>query len=219
MICPGVPHSMPACRGERYIIQADVTSAFHLSELNAILSLSQPALLINAETFPQIVQPIRDLLTEIADEYKRSEIFYESSVFSKLARIFVLIGRSPDTVSGKLSSDDSRQKMYSKRFMSVCTYIDRHCTEDLSLDEIADLSGFSKYHFSRLFRQFTGFTFYRYLNQQRIAHAQALLADPDHSVLDVALSSGFSSMSAFVRMFRILKGCTPSQFRKMFRLR
>ena len=36
------------------------------------------------------------------------------------------------------------------------------------------------------------------------------------SVTDVALASGFTSMSAFIRMFKIMKGCTPSEFRKMY---
>ena len=88
---------------------------------------------------------------------------------------------------------------------------------NLTLDDIAHYSGFSKYHFTRLFRQFTGSTFYRYLNQKRIVKAERTLADPSLSVTDVAMASGFSSMSAFIRMFKIMKGCTPSEFRRMYR--
>jgi AraC-like DNA-binding protein len=109
-----------------------------------------------------------------------------------------------------------RQKKYVEKFMSVCSYIDEHCTENLTLDDAASYSGFSKYHFTRLFKQFTGTTFYKYLNQKRITRAERSLSDMTLSVTDVAMSSGFTSMSAFIRMFKIMKGCTPSEFRRMY---
>ena len=100
--------------------------------------------------------------------------------------------------------------------MDICSYISDHCTENLTLDQIADLSGFSKYHFTRLFKQFTNVSFYRYLNQKRILKAEQLLITPSMSVTNVALACGFSSLSAFIRMFKIIKGCTPSEFRSMY---
>jgi AraC-like DNA-binding protein len=102
--------------------------------------------------------------------------------------------------------------------MNICDYISDHCTEPLTLDMAADLSGFSKYHFTRLFKQFTNVSFYKYLNLKRIAKAEQLLINPDLSITDVALSSGFSSLSAFIRMFKIIKGCTPSEFRSIYDL-
>jgi AraC-like DNA-binding protein len=143
--------------------------------------------------------------------------FFETSIYSMLTRLLVLIGRSHADTAQRFITDDVRQKKYVEKFMAVCSYIDEHCTENLTLDDAAEFSGFSKYHFTRLFRQFTGFTFYRYLNQKRIAKAERILADPTLSVTDVAMASGFSSMSAFIRMFKIMKGCTPSEFRKMYR--
>ncbi len=71
--------------------------------------------------------------------------------------------------------------------------------EDLSLEGVASQAGFSKYHFSRLFKQYTDSTFYKYLNQKRIEFAKTLLQDPGVSVTEVAFKSGFSSLSAFLR--------------------
>ena len=150
-------------------------------------------------------------------EYKEGIPFFEASIYSMLARLLVLIGRGHADAAQRFVTDDIRQRKYVEKFMAVCSYIDEHCTENLTLDDVAEFSGFSKYHFTRLFRQFTGFTFYRYLNQKRIAKAERILADPSLSVTDVAMASGFSSMSAFIRMFKIMKGCTPSEFRKMYR--
>ena len=82
--------------------------------------------------------------------------------------------------------------------------------------EIAGMTGFSKFHFSRLFKEFTGTSFYKYLNVRRISHAERLLLDPQLNVTDAAVLSGFNSISAFMRMFKIIKGCTPTEFRNLY---
>jgi len=81
---------------------------------------------------------------------------------------------------------------------------------------VADITGFSKYHFTRLFKQFTNISFYKYLNQKRIANAETLLINPDMSITEVALHSGYTSLSAFIRMFKLIKNCTPTEFRHMY---
>ena len=81
---------------------------------------------------------------------------------------------------------------------------------------VAAQAGFSKYHFSRLFKQYTDSTFYKYLNQKRIEYAKTLLQDPGMTVTEVAFKSGFSSLSAFLRMFKLMNNCTPTEFREMY---
>jgi len=51
------------------------------------------------------------------------------------------------------------QQEYIEKFMAVCDYINSHCTEELTLDDISAMAGFSKYHFSRLFKEFTNTSF------------------------------------------------------------
>ena len=150
-------------------------------------------------------------------EYSSGAPFFEASIYAMLTRILVLIGRAHAEMANRLVYDDTRQRQYVEKFMAVCRFIDERCTEDLTLDEAAAYAGFSRYHFTRLFRQFAGTTFSHYMNQKRIAKAEKYLADPSQSVATVAMSCGFSSISSFIRMFKILKGCTPSEFRKMYR--
>ena len=59
-------------------------------------------------------------------------------------------------------------------------------------------------------------TYYKYLNRKRIDHAMLLLSDPDIPVTEAALQSGFSSLSTFLRVFRSVKQCTPTEFRDMY---
>ena len=47
-------------------------------------------------------------------------------------------------------------------------------------------------------------------------HAMLLLSDPDIPVTEAALQSGFSSLSTFLRVFRSVKQCTPTEFRDMY---
>ena len=215
IICPGVLHHLFPSAGQRYIIQAEITPVLNLREIESILTIIQPTLLITPEQFPTSYERMRELVINMHEEYKRGESFFEASIYSMLTELFVLIGRTYAASAQRFAADDVRQKKYVEKFMAVCGYIDEHCTDNLTLEDVAEYSGFSKYHFTRLFRQFTGSTFYRYLNQKRIARAERSLADPTLSVTDVAMTSGFSSMSAFIRMFKIMKGCTPSEFRRM----
>ena len=133
-----------------------------------------------------------------------------------MLEVLVLIGRHHTASSCNFNVGRHKQQEYLERFLSICEYIDAHCTEDLTLDEIAKIAGFSKYHFSRLFKQFTNNTFYKYLNQKRIELALILLADPEISVTETAMQSGFANPSTFIRVFKAEKGCTPTEFRRMF---
>ena len=99
--------------------------------------------------------------------------------------------------------------------MKVCNYISDHCTENISIDRLASLAGFSKFHFARLFKQFSGMSCYEYLTQQRIAHAERLLIQPNLSITEVAMHSGFNSLSTFNRIFKSAKNCTPSEYKRL----
>ena len=58
-------------------------------------------------------------------------------------------------------------------------------------------------------------SFYELVNRHRIAEAKRLLhADPDETVLSIAMNVGFNSKSAFHAAFRRCTGITPSEFRQ-----
>lgn len=217
IINPGVVHSMEAPPiGERLIFQADVTLLYAMRELETTLSFITPALLITAEESPSAHVRIRQLLLSIKEEYFAEASLSEASIYSKLIEIFVLIGRNCSPNAHCFHHKNSKQREYTERFLFICNYINEHCGEDLTLDEISDLSGFSKYHFSRLFKQFTNVSFYRYLNSKRIAYAENLLMNDELTITEIALQCGFSSLSSFIRMFKIVKNCTPTEFKMMY---
>lgn len=217
IVCPGVIHELFAPpTGERIIFQPSYSAAA-TPELEVIISLINPAVLITPEEYPYIHERISQLMLEIKEEYFSSHPYSEMMIQSRFLEILVTVGRShAETAQQTFSAKDNKQKEYLEKFLYVSNYINEHFAEDLTLEEVASMVGFSKYHFTRLFRQYADTSFYKYLNQKRIAHAKTLLFNPELSVIEVALQSGFSSQSAFLRMFKLINGCTPTEFRKMY---
>ena len=94
-------------------------------------------------------------------------------------------------------------------------FIRENLTDGISLKEIADAAGdVSPYHFSRLFKQATGFSPYQFLIECRVLMAQQLLrAKRGLSLGEIAFRCGFADQSAFTRCFRQRTGLTPKQYR------
>ena len=216
IINSGVIHSMPAMPGNRLIFQADFSLLHNVTGIESTLSNIPSALLITPESAPAIHEQCKNLMLDICAEYFSDSILISASVYAKLIEMLVLIGRECTANGSAFDVARGKQKEYADKFIEVCNHIHEHCTEDLTLDDAAALAGFSKYHFTRLFKRFTGVSFYKYLNKTRIEYAEKLLVDPGISITEVSLQSGFSSLSAFIRMFKLIKDCTPTEFRNMY---
>lgn len=220
LISPGCIHTLYAPeRGRRIIFQPDINPLRFMKEFDGLLSMMPPLTVITPEANPDIHSRIHQLLTEIRDEYYSAGVmFSEISIYSKTLEILTLIGRgiAPLGAETNVGVATGRQEEYVARFMQILDYISANCTDDLGLDDVAAMSGFSKFYFSKLFKQFTGVSFYKYVNQKRIERAAALLTDPENAITNVALGCGYNSLSSFIRMFKIVKGCTPTEFRNMY---
>ncbi len=103
------------------------------------------------------------------------------------------------------------------RIQNACNFIRRNCREDISQKDAADVSGFSPYYFSRVFREYTHESYSEYLTRQRIQHALMMLYKEDVSITDVAFLSGFQSISSFSKAFKNAMHCSPLQYRKKLR--
>jgi len=202
-------------KGKRLIFQADISTISQIKQMATLHSLLTPLTIVTPENYPDTHSLMRDSLLQIAEDYKKDILFMDLAVYSKLLTIFSLLAQNTSELAKQFNVTANKQQEYTEKFMYICEYISEHCTEDLTLDDVANLAGFSKYHFSRLFKQFTNVSFYKFLNQKRIALAEKQLSDVNNSITDVAINSGFSSMSSFIRMFKQIKNCTPTEFRNM----
>ena len=106
-----------------------------------------------------------------------------------------------------------------QRLGQVVDYVEAYLTEDLSLDDLALVSGLSKFHFSRLFKQAFGLTPHRYLMKRRVERSaivlkQTIPQQDSLTIAQVAHQFGFADQSHFTRVFKQIKGITPKQFLK-----
>lgn len=216
MIIPtGALHSLKAPdTGTRFIYLFDISAFESISGFAEVTALISSPLHITKAAYPHIYDDAFQALTEIEKVYFSKSPFYELTVFSQLLNLFVTLGKNHLNNMTVFSNVRTyKQQEYISKFNRVIEYIDEHFTEDFRLDDAAASTGFSKYHFSRLFKQYTGYTFCGYLFHRRIKAAEELLEQPGLSITEIAMRSGFSTISAFNRVFRQEKNCSPTEYR------
>lgn len=109
-------------------------------------------------------------------------------------------------------TDDVMQRM-----IMVTDYIKHNLTaDDLSQNTMAKMAGISRDYFSRIFKNVTGKNYSKWLNMIRLEKAAELLSQNDISLTEVAMFSGFQSISSFNRVFREEMGMSPRSYRALF---
>ena len=215
LIPPGEMHKLIAPdSGRRFILLFDISLITKLKGGTSIQALLLQPLFITKDGYPKIYDEVYRLLLDITDEYFSKNEYAELTIYSLLLSFFVKF------INNRIQDEElfpnvrqSRQKEYIKKFNDLLDFINLHYSEELNLESMAARMGFSKFHFSRLFKQYTNLAFNDYLNFRRLKAAEELLANPALSIIEVSMRSGYSSISTFNRLFRQMKHCTPSEYR------
>jgi AraC-like DNA-binding protein len=92
-------------------------------------------------------------------------------------------------------------------------YLRENLASPLNVTELAGVAGYSRHHFTRIFRRETGLAPVRYLREARCERAAQLLATETLSVKEIAARCGFESTSYFCRVFHQTTGFSPGQYR------
>ncbi|MCH4889244.1 helix-turn-helix transcriptional regulator [Acidaminobacter sp. JC074] len=107
------------------------------------------------------------------------------------------------------------QSIISKQQILVINeYIEEHISESISIEELADLVSLGKFHFLNEFKKSTGMTPYQYLIDFKIEKAKKELVETNDTLVNIALSLGFSDSSHFTRTFKKHTHQTPKQYRQ-----
>ncbi|UXN73118.1 helix-turn-helix domain-containing protein [Devosia sp. A8/3-2] len=101
----------------------------------------------------------------------------------------------------------------------ICDFIADNFHEDIDSSDIAASANVHPKYAMNVFKKTTGMTLNDYVNLMRLSYAQALLMQEEANVLQVAMDSGFGSLSAFNKSFRKIAGTSPSDFRHDVRTR
>jgi AraC family transcriptional regulator len=93
-------------------------------------------------------------------------------------------------------------------------FIESHFASEITLGEIADVAGVSRYHLTRAFGDVTGHSVMRYVRGRRLSEAARTLAEGARDILTVALDAGYGSHEAFTRAFHEQFDLTPEAIRR-----
>lgn len=217
VIPPGEIHSLRSPdSGLRYIYLIDISFLSKIKGFSSIRALLSQPVYINHESYGKMYRNILKEFLEIEAEYYANREYYEMTVYSILLKIFTDLGYNR-THNTELFSNVRvyKKKEYIQKLNIVMDFIDTNYTEELSLEAMASMVGFSKYHFSRLFTEYTGHTFCDYINHIRVKSAESLLSNSELSITEIAMQSGFSSIATFNRLFKSFTGCSPSEYRNL----
>lgn len=160
---------------------------------------------------------VRHMLFELIRDYYEHKPLSNLTCYAWMMQIYVLMGQK--YLSEHASEADASQgREESNRVIvnRIVEYVENNYTEDITLDRMAEMAGFSKCYFSRVFSKQTGIGFSRFLLKKRIAVAAHLLSTTRLSVVQVSAQSGFSSLSTFNRTFKEIHGCSPSEYRALY---
>ena len=106
-----------------------------------------------------------------------------------------------------------RAEQYQHQLDVVTDYIYAHLDEDLSLETLARVSGFSRYHWHRIYRAVRGETAAQTVRRLRLERAAAMLTETSWPVERIAWKAGFTGTEVFSRAFLRAYRTTPSRFR------
>jgi AraC-like DNA-binding protein/ligand-binding sensor protein len=143
-----------------------------------------------------------------------------SAVLERASKVFELQEAFRQSVDEVL--DEVRRLFLGRRdklIERVCRTIDRQLAAPclahrIGLEPIAASLGISAGHLSRTFRKSKGISFERYVMVRRVERAKRLLLEPTSTVALVAEQCGFSDAAYLSRVFRLIAGCSPSQYVK-----
>ncbi len=149
---------------------------------------------------------LSEYFNAIVTEHSNKKDFYENMIKSSVISLMSYIFRSY-SLGEKQGRTDNAVK-------SSIKYICEHFKEDISVSNVAEYVGFSRFHFSRRFKESVGFTIKEYIQIMRCREAEDMLRTHKYTVSEVATVCGFSDVSYFTKTFKRFFGYLPSKLKR-----
>lgn len=150
-----------------------------------------------------------EIMREILTSMQNTQKGYDLNVIGFLWQLLGAFISKP--IEGSIRLND---KVQIQKLKDVLSYIRKNIDKNITLEELAQVSGMSPRYFCRVFRNMTGRTPIEYVNYYRIETASQMLITTGKSITEIALNCGFNDMSYFSKTFKKLKGISPSKFRQ-----
>lgn len=179
--------------------------------------------LLQDSDFPQVVpaktgvpRDVLEFMLRIQSELPTSSPMACLAVRTYLKTMLMLLLNHYSTQTGTIEICQHRQSAV-ERLRPVFRRIGENCGSAIQVGDAARMCGMSETHFMSYFKDVTGVSFMKYLNQYRIQRAQDLLVRTDRSIAEISLDTGYCDQSYFGAVFRKLAGTTPAAYRRRYR--
>lgn len=163
------------------------------------------------------IQIVGQTLNEVSEIMLQLPFLKGFDRMNQFFRLMNIIGESSSNIS--LASEEYIRKRFTtgnRRIALLHDYLMHHYREDIDLENLAQLVHMAEGSLCRFFKMQVGTSIFEYLNKIKVEFACKLLMDPDMSIFDVCIDSGFNNLSHFNKQFRKNMGVTPSEYRKRF---
>lgn len=154
-----------------------------------------------------------ELLKALYKTYCEKKCGYDMKMNSIFYNIMYLLVKDYRLMD--LDDDFIRKNKNLNRLSSITSYMKENYADDLSLEEVARIFGYSPNYLSRMFQKYAGITYKSYLQNVRLGYAVKDLEKGKYSITETALRCGFSGSKALARAFQKKYGMLPSEYKEM----
>ena len=219
LIWPTEMHAIiDADRKESLVIQYSNAFMNTLFDLQRIMHFYRNLHVLCIKAHPELVGRLRAIAEKMKTIFFSSGADRELRCCMLLMEFMLTLDEHREEFAPEIRSGDpySYTDTVMRRMLMVTDYIKNKLTaDDLSQGAMAEMAGISKDYFSRIFRSVTGLNYSKWLNLIRLEKAAELLADKDMTLTEIAMLSGFQSISSFNRVFHTEKVMSPGEYRAL----
>lgn len=154
--------------------------------------------------------PILTRIEAVADGADSSPMELEEMAVTVVEKVLSAASGTPTALGTAVTARDEQ------RISEVLRYLEENCDQPLQIEDLAERSGLSKYHFLRTFRGVVGRSPYQYVLALRMRRAAFEILRSDKAVSEIAFEAGFGDLSTFNHRFRDVFGKSPVAFRQQY---
>ena len=158
---------------------------------------------------PENTAKVKALFEKMLATYEQDTIYDEFLLQGMLFELLIMIYEHAIT-------DDQtiHQAPISEPMIDAIYFMEQNFSQNIRMDQVATIAGYSPAHFSRLFQKQMGKSYSAYLTSIRVREAAKLLMNTDKSITDIAIETGFVYVSNMTAVFKKEIGVTPREYRK-----
>lgn len=213
----GLPHRVADTVEDTYF-HAIHLPLFHFFRLRLAPDLQQRlmrgATLVGAETLPEDSLAFNRRARYLTSDDPRLVQHAVEELLLRIERIGLEPHRVHEPKGADAGASDGAEQPSFQTIRRMCGFIAENFREDIDCVDIAVSADIHPKYAMNVFKRTTGMTLGDYMSLIRVSFAQALLMKEDASILQIAMESGFGSVSAFNKCFRKKAGMSPSAFKR-----